>query len=304
MSTKLLKPRVIAEPFSENQAQSVPGAQLMGTRMDAIQGDAAGAVEKGADFDGGGFLGDGTKLQPALNRIWKVGHVVKRAMYSTYGIEDMDATYQSRLNPAIKDNRATDAGTRETSLTRRGDDIPIDVAHTDQSHLGPINPGGNLQTTSDVGVQGAGVGTGEMEDNPVTEVEEAGPQRARIRQAKGLDKRAAVAKAWIATQTSPALSKLAQVLQERAYDAMDAGPEPPYEGPPIRFKMPGQVRPMHKESDAEAQPGRIEAATQAMFEPLEPIQSSNPLAEVKRDVLDTRKAVKLVRKILNDQPLI
>ena len=72
--------------------------------MDAIQGDTASAAEKGADFDGGGFLGDGTKIQPALNQIWKAGHVVKRATYSTYDVEDMDATYQSRLNPSTKDD--------------------------------------------------------------------------------------------------------------------------------------------------------------------------------------------------------
>ncbi|CAB4130561.1 hypothetical protein UFOVP276_108 [uncultured Caudovirales phage] len=445
MVPKAVKPRIIAEPFSEDQAPGISGAQLAGTRMDAIQGDAAGAVEKGADFDGGGFLGDGTKLQPAINQIWKAGHVIKRAAYSTFGIEDLDATYQSRLNPSAKDNRATDAGTREPSLARRGDDIPIDVAHTDQSHLGPINPGGSLQTTSDVGVQGAGVGSGDMDDVPVSEVEEPGPQGARIRQAKGLNKRASIARAWLSSITNPELSKVAQelckhsftlegrmdfqglpiaiehtagsirrgvdkdghawetvfrfaygyidgtkgaddegldvfvgpnvnadkafvvdqkkpetgkydeqkimlgfdgedeakqayldhyddpkffdgistismdnlrsmvakkknlvkiasLLRKQAYDAMDEGPEPPYQGPPIQFKMPGKV--MTKASDAEGQLGRLESATNALFEPLEPLQPSNPLAEVKRDLTDTRKAVKLVRKILNDQPLI
>lgn len=203
--------------MAEDQAQELSGHQLAGTRMDAIQGDAAGAVEKGADFDGGGFLGDGTKLQPALNQIWKIGHVVKRAEYSTFGLEDMDATYQSRLNPSAKDERATDAGTREPSLARRSPDVPIDVAHTDQSHLSPINPGGvgggdGLQTTSDVGVRGSGVGTGEVADNPITEVDEQGPQDERVRIAKGLKKRAAVATAWVRTHASTDLQKLSQAL--------------------------------------------------------------------------------------------
>jgi len=435
--------------MAEDQAQEVSGHQLMGTRMDAMQGDTASAAEKGADFDGGGFLGDGTKIQPAINQIWKVGHLIKRAAYSTYDIEDMDATYQSRLNPSTKDDRATDAGTRDNSTGRRSPDIPIDVAHTDQSHLNPINPGGvgggdGLQMTSDVPVRGSGVGTGEMEDNPVTEVEPQEPQDERVRIARGLKKRAAVASAWVRAQTSPSRQKLAQallkrayklegkmdfqglpialehtaggvrsgigkdgkpwethfryaygyidgtkgadgegldvfigpninadtafvvhqkkpetgkydeqkvmlgwdsadeakqayldhydspkffgsihpvtmdklrelvakkktlikvasLLQKRAYDVFDADPATlGSDGPPVHFKMPGKV----KTSDGDGVPGRLQSAAQALVEPLEPLPTTNPLTEAKREVSDVRKASSLVRKILNNQPLI
>ena len=286
--------------MSEDQAQELSGHQLAGTRMDAIQGDAAGAVEKGADFDGGGFLGDGTKIQPALNQIWKVGHVIKCATYSTYGLEDMDATYQSRLNPATKDDRATDAGTRERSMSRNSE-APIDVAHRGADNLSAPNPGGGLQTTSDVGVRGAGTGTGEMEDNPITEVDEQGPQDERVRIAKGLKKRAAVATAWVRSQTSPTIQKLAQELQKRAYDVFDSSPEMlSDQAPAVHFKMPGKV----KSSAGDAAPGVLQSAANALFEPLQPLPPSNPIAEAKSEVSDVRKASKLVQRILRDQPLI
>jgi hypothetical protein len=412
--------------------------------MDAIQGDAAGAVEKGADFDGGGFLGDGTKIQPAVNKIWKTGHVLKHASYSTFDIEDMDATYQSRLNPSAKDERATDAGTRDKSMARNSE-VPIDVAHRGADNLSPPQPGGGLQTTSDVGVRGAGTGTGEMEDNPITEVDEQGPQDERVRQTKGLKKRAEVAGAWISANTNPSLQELAQallkhayvldgkmefqglpiaiehsagsirrgvdkdghewktvfryaygyiegtkgadgegvdvfmgpnvnaeeayvvhqkkpetgkydedkimlgfdseeeakqayldhydnpkffgsvsiitmdklrelvakkktlvkvsaLLVKRAYDAMDAGPEVfGREAPTVHFKMPG---PMKKISDGEGQPSRLMSAAGSLFEPLEPIPPQNPVGELKQNVSDVRKARNLVKKIINNQPLI
>jgi hypothetical protein len=411
--------------------------------MDAVQGDAAGAVEKGADFDGGGFLGDGTKIMPNIRQIWKTGHVVKRANYSTFGLEDMDATYQSRLNPSTKDERATDAGTRERSMARNTD-APIDVAHRGADNLSPPQPGGGLQTTSDVGVRGAGVGTGEMEDNPISEAEPEEPQGERIRIAKGLKKRAAVASAWVKAHTNPALQKLSQalvkhaftlegktdfqglpiaiehtagsirrgvdkdghpwktifryaygyiegtkgadgegldvflgpnvnadmafvvhqkkpesgkydedkvmlgfdeedeakqayldhydnpkffdsihpvtmdklrelvakkktlikvaaLLQKRAFDVFDADPATlGSDAPPIHFKMPGKI----KSSEGDAPPGVLQSAANAMFEPLEPLSPSNPIAEAKREVTDVRKASSLVRKILANQPLI
>ena len=213
-----LKPRWGTDdgPGVEDQAQSISGHQLMGTRMDAIQGDTASAAEKGADFDGGGFLGDGTKIQPALNQIWKAGHVVKRATYSTYDVEDMDATYQSRLNPSTKDDRATDAGTRDRSMARNSE-APIDVAHRGADNLSAAQPGGNLQTTSDVGVRGSGVGTGEMDDTPVSESEPQEPQDERVRITKGLKKHAAVASAWLRTHTNPAIQELSQALVKHAY---------------------------------------------------------------------------------------
>jgi hypothetical protein len=97
------------------------------------------------------------------------------------------------------------------------------------------------------------------------------------------------------------LIKVASLLQKRAYDVFDADPATlGSDGPPVHFKMPGKV----KTSDGDGVPGRLQSAAQALVEPLEPLPTTNPLTEAKREVSDVRKASSLVRKILNNQPLI
>jgi hypothetical protein len=46
------------------------------------------------------------------------------------------------------------------------------------------------------------------------------------------------------------------------------------------------------------------SAAGSLFEPLEPIPPQNPVGELKQNVSDVRKARNLVKKIINNQPLI
>jgi hypothetical protein len=95
------------------------------------------------------------------------------------------------------------------------------------------------------------------------------------------------------------LIKIAALLQKRAYSVFDSSPEMLSDSAPaVHFKMPGKVK------TSDGVPGRIESAAQALIEPMAPLPPTNPIAEAKQEVSDVRKASNLVRKILNNQPLI
>ena len=198
---------------NEEQAREISGHQLQGTRMDPPQT----GEEKMSDYDGGGFMGDGTKLQPRLNRIFKIGAVVKRASYSTFDIEDTGAMYQSRLNPPTQDQKSDPptqdqktnppklkaspeiVGRGENKQTGSPSNLPMSVPVSDQDWFNP--PARDLKHDSDVATRDTGLGSGDTDDNPVTEVEPQEPQDARVRQAKGLDKRG-MAELWLKAKTA------------------------------------------------------------------------------------------------------
>ena len=193
---------------NEEQAGEISGHQLQGTRMDPPQT----GTEKDSDYDGGGFMGDGTKLMPALRRIYKMGSLQKRGAYSTFDIEDSGAMYQSRLNPPTQDQKL-DAPTQDPKanppklkaspeIVGRGENkqtgspsnLPMSIPVSDQDWFNP--PARDLKHDSDVATRDTGLGSGDTDDNPVTEVEPQEPQDARVRQAKGLDKRG-MAELWL-----------------------------------------------------------------------------------------------------------
>ena len=174
---------------NEEQAREISGHQLQGTRMDPTQT----GEEKMSDYDGGGFMGDGTKLMPDLRRIWKTGSLQKRSEYSTFDVEDMGAAYQSRLNPPTQDQKPEEKNSPEfvgrsaNKHTGSPTDLPMSIPVVDQNWYNP--PARDLKHDSDVATRDTGLGSGDTDDNPVTEVEPQEPQDARVRQAKGLNKR-------------------------------------------------------------------------------------------------------------------
>lgn len=186
---------------NEEQAREISGHQLQGTRMDPTQT----GEEKMSDYDGGGFMGDGTKLQPHLNRIFKIGSVVKRADYSNFDIEDTGAMYQSRLNPPTQDQKPEEKSSPEfvgrgaNKHTGSPTDLPGSVPVVDQNSFNP--PARDMKHDSDVATRDTGLGSGDTDDNPTTEVEPQEPQDARVRQAKGLDKRG-MAELWLKAKTA------------------------------------------------------------------------------------------------------
>lgn len=120
---------------NEEQATEVPGGELQGFSRSGTSGERG---EKDADFDigdmgpdGGGGDGwgdfyDGTKLMPYLRQIHKIGHLVKRANFSTLDLEDMDATNQSFFNPPVAQRTGT-SDVRDQGGVATGDigDIPV-----------------------------------------------------------------------------------------------------------------------------------------------------------------------------------
>jgi Inorganic Pyrophosphatase len=186
---------------NEEQAREISGHQLQGTRMDPTQT----GEEKMSDYDGGGFMGDGTKLMPALRRIHKMGSLQKRGAYSTFDIEDMGAAYQSRLNPPTQDQKPDEKNSPEfvgrsaNKHTGSPTNLPMSVPVSDQDWFNP--PARDLKHDSDVATRDTGLGSGDTDDNPVTEVEPQEPQDARVRQAKGLNKRG-MAELWLKAKTA------------------------------------------------------------------------------------------------------
>ena len=193
---------------NEEQAREISGHQLQGTRMDPPQT----GEEKMSDYDGGGFMGDGTKLMPALRQIHKMGSLQKRGAYSTFDIEDMGAAYQSRLNPPTQDQKSEPptqdqktnppklkaspeiVGRGENKQTGSPTNLPMSISTSDQDWFNP--PARDLKHDSDVATRDTGLGSGDTDDNPISEVEPQEPQDARVRQAKGLDKRG-MAELWL-----------------------------------------------------------------------------------------------------------
>jgi len=193
---------------NEEQAREISGHQLQGTRMDPPQT----GEEKMSDYDGGGFMGDGTKLMPALRQIHKMGSLQKRGAYSTFDIEDTGAMYQSRLNPPTQDQKSEPptqdlkanppklkaspeiVGRGENKQTGSPTNLPMSIPVSDQDWFNP--PARDLKHDSDVAARDTGLGSGDTDDNPISEVEPQEPQDARVRQAKGLDKRG-MAELWL-----------------------------------------------------------------------------------------------------------
>ena len=186
---------------NEEQAREISGHQLQGTRMDPPQT----GEEKMSDYDGGGFMGDGTKLMPDLRRIWKMGSLQKRGSYSTFDVEDTGAMYQSRLNPPTQDQKLDEKNSPEfvgrgaNKHTGSPTNLPMSVPVVDQNSFNP--PARDLKHDSDVATRDTGLGSGDTDDNPITEVEPQEPQDARVRQAKGLNKRG-MAELWLKAKTA------------------------------------------------------------------------------------------------------
>ena len=186
---------------NEEQAREISGHQLQGTRMDPPQT----GEEKMSDYDGGGFMGDGTKLMPILRQIHKMGSLQKRGAYSTFDVEDLGATYQSRLNPPTQDQKPEEKNSPEfvgrgaNKHTGSPTNLPMSVPVSDQDWFNP--PARDMKHDSDVATRDTGLGSGDTDDNPVTEVEPQEPQDARVRQAKGLNKRG-MAELWLKAKTA------------------------------------------------------------------------------------------------------
>ena len=198
---------------NEEQAREISGHQLQGTRMDPPQT----GEEKMSNYDGGGFMGDGTKLMPALRQIHKMGSLLKRGSYSTFDVEDLGAAYQSRLNPPTQDQKLDPptqdpkanppklkaspeiVGRGENKQTGSPTNLPMSIPVSDQDWFNP--PARDLKHDSDVATRDTGLGSGDTNDNPVTEVEPQEPQDARVRQAKGLNKRG-MAELWLKSKTA------------------------------------------------------------------------------------------------------
>jgi hypothetical protein len=284
---------------NEEQAREISGHQLQGTRMDPPQT----GEEKMSDYDGGGFMGDGTKLQPRLNRIFKIGAVVKRADYSTFDIEDTGAMYQSRLNPPTQDQKLDTptqdqktnppklkaspeiVGRGENKQTGSPSNLPMSIPVSDQDWFNP--PARDLKHDSDVATRDTGLGSGDTDDNPISEVEPQEPQDARVRQAKGLDKRG-MAELWLKA------AKITNALYKRADAVLEAGPEVFGREPRVsKFKMPASLRKAGS-LDANPQAPVPAAATPDIFDQS---TSTNPVLEARHDVLGIRRVLNIVKKL-------
>ena len=285
---------------NEEQAREISGHQLQGTRMDPPQT----GEEKMSDYDGGGFMGDGTKLMPDLRRIWKMGSLQKRSEYSTFDTEDMGAAYQSRLNPPTQDQKLNpptqDQKTNPPKLkaspeivgrgankqTGSPTDLPMDMPVVDQNWYNP--PARDMKHDSDVATRDTGLGSGDTDDNPVTEVEPQEPQDARVRQAKGLDKRG-MAELWLKA------TKIANVLQKRADVVLEAGPEVFGREPRVsKFKMPLSLR---KAGSLDANPQGPVPSAASTPDVFDQSTSTNPVLEARHDVLGIRRVMNIVKRL-------
>ena len=291
---------------NEEQAREISGHQLQGTRMDPPQT----GEEKMSDYDGGGFMGDGTKLQPSLNRIFKIGAVVKRADYSTFDIEDTGAMYQSRLNPPTQDQKLDTptqdqktnppklkaspeiVGRGENKQTGSPTNLPMSIPVSDQDWFNP--PARDLKHDSDVATRDTGLGSGDTDDNPISEVEPQEPQDARVRQAKGLDKRG-MAELWLkSAEKGEKLAKIANALQKRADAVLEAGPEAFEREPRVaKFKMPLSLRKAGSLDDNPQVPISL-AATPDIFDQS---TSTNPVSEARHDILGIRRVMNIVKRL-------
>ena len=177
---------------NEGQAQELPGAMLGGVGRDGTIGER-GEKDAGGDDS---FPEDMSRISPETRRIWhtpapKIGHVIKRADYSTFDIEDTNAMNQSYWNaPAREAKTEEDVGAQTTQPNGAPGDVPIMDDATDEKQVRKPPKSGILVTKEAFALQGHT----EVQGLPIAIENKAGSIR------RGVDSHG---KSWATKMTMP-----------------------------------------------------------------------------------------------------